>query len=157
LLFHIFNLYSVKKYLFIVLLFLPLLFSGCSYEDVQLVSIKDITYQEFKGNVLRLAITANVNNPNRFSVKIKDADMVLRLNDRVLGKVTQVEQIELAGRKQQDYKIQVSIEMKDMLSNLIGLYRLLMNEPKNLNLSGSVQVKSFLYSKTFQVDRLSFQ
>lgn len=143
----------------IILLSLPLLlFSACSgFEDIKLTGVKDVTYQEFKGNILRLAITATVNNPNRFDVKIKNANMDLRLNDRVIGTVTQVEHVELAGRTQKDYKIQVSIEMKDMLTNLITLYRVLMNEPGNLNLSGSVQVKSFLYSKTFQVDRLSFQ
>jgi len=147
----------MKKRLIIILLSLPLLFSGCSFEDVKIVSIKDVTYQDLKGSVLRLSITATVNNPNHFSVKIKNANMDLRLNDRMIGTVTQIEQITLAGRTQQDYKLLVSIEMKDMLSNMLGLFRVLMNEPKNLNLSGTVQVKSFLYSKTFQVDRLSFQ
>jgi len=137
---------------------LPLLFSGCAgYEDVKLLNIKDVTYQEFKGNVLRLAITATVDNPNFFSVRIKNANMDLRLNERVIGSVTQVEQIVLDGRTQKDYKIQISIEMKDMLTNVLALSRVLMNEPQKLNLSGTVHVKSFLYSKTFQVDRLSFQ
>jgi len=148
----------VKKYLTIILLSLPLLFSGCAgYEDVKLLNIKDVTYQEFKGNVLRLAITATVDNPNFFSVRIKNANMDLRLNERVIGSVTQVEQIVLDGRTQKDYKIQISIEMKDMLTNVLALSRVLMNEPQKLNLSGTVHVKSFLYSKTFQVDRLSFQ
>jgi len=47
--------------------------------------------------------------------------------------------------------------LKDVMSNLMSLYRVFMNDPKNLNLSGTVDVKSFLYSKTFQVDRLTFQ
>ena len=148
----------MKKYLIIMLLSLPLLFSGCfSYEEIKVLNVKDVTYQEFKGNVLRLAITATVDNPNYFNVKIKNADMDLRLNDRVIGTVMQVEQIVLEGRTQKDYKVHISIEMKDMLSNFIGISRVLMNEPQKLNLSGTVQVKSFLYSKTFQVDRLSFQ
>jgi len=116
-----------------------------------------VTYQEFKGNILRLAITATVDNPNRFKVKFKEANMDLRLNDRIIGTVTQMEPITIMGRTQKDYKIQVSIEMKDMLSNMMNLFRILMNNPKNLNLSGTVHVKSFMYSKTFQVDRLSFQ
>jgi len=148
----------VKKYLIIILLSFPLLFSGClSYEEIKVSKIKDVTYQEFKGNTLRLAITATVDNPNYFSVKIKNADMDFRLNDRVIGTVTQVEQIVLDGRTKKDYKVLISIEMKDMISNFIGLSRMLLNEPQKLNLSGTVQVKSFLYSKTFQVDRLSFQ
>jgi LEA14-like dessication related protein len=149
----------VKKHLIIILTALPLLFfSGCSgFEDIRLVGVKDVTYREFKGNMLRLSITVTVDNPNRASVKIKNANMDLRLNDRVIGTVTQMEQVELAARTQKDYRIQVSIEMKDMLTNLISLYRVLMNEPKSLNLSGSVQVKSFLYSRTFQIDHLSFQ
>ena len=147
----------MKKHFFIILFFMALLFSGCSYEEVQLIGIKDVTYQEFNGSVLRLAITATVNNPNRYNVKIKNANMDLRLNEKVIGTVAQMEQIDLASRKQQDYKIQVSIEMKDILSNMLSLYRVLMNEPKNLNLSGTIQVKSFLYSKTFQVNNLTFQ
>ena len=144
----------MKKYLIIILL----LFSGCSdVEEVQLLKVKDVTYQEFKGNVLRLSITATVNNPNRFNVRIRDANMDLRLNDRVIGTVTQMEQVTLLGRTQKDYKIHVAIEMKDLLSNILNLSRILMNEPKNLSLSGSVHVKSFLYSKTLQVERLSFQ
>ena len=149
---------KVKKCLIIIQLCLLALFSGCSgFDDVQLLNVKDVTYQEFKGNVLRLTITATVNNPNRFHVKIKNANMDLRLNDRVIGTVTQMEQITLAGRTQKDYKIDVAIEMKDLLSNLTNLFRLLMNDQRNLNLTGSVHVKSFLYSKTFQVERLSFQ
>lgn len=148
----------MRKYLIITLLSLLALFSGCSgFDEVKLLNVKDVTYQEFKGNVLRLAITATVDNPNRFKVKFKEAHMDLRLNDRVIGTVTQIEPITIAGRTQKDYKIQVSIEMKDMLSNLMNLFRLLMNESKNLNLSGTVHVKSFMYSKTFEVDRLSFQ
>ena len=148
----------MKKYLIIMLLSLPLLFSGCfGYEDVKVLNVKDVTYQEFKGNILRLAITAKVDNPNYFSIKIKNADMNLRLNDRVIGTVMQVEQIVLEGRTQKDYKVHLSIEMKDLLTNFISLSRILMNEPQNLNLSGTVQVKSFMYSKTYQIERLSFQ
>jgi len=148
----------VKKFLIIILLSLPLLFSGCfGYEEIKVSNVKDVTYQEFKGNTLRLAITVLVDNPNYFSVKIKNADMDLRLNDRVIGAVSQVEQIVLDGRTKKDYKVHISIEMKDMLSNFVNLSRVLMNEPQKLNLSGTIQVKSFLYSKTFQVDRLSFQ
>ena len=148
----------MRKHLIIILLTFPALFLGCSgFEEIQLLNVKDVTYQEFKGNVLRLSITATVNNPNRFNVKIKTADMYLRLNDRVIGTVTQIEQITLAGRTQKDYKIHVAIELKDLLTNLTNLFRLLMNDQKNLNLSGTVHVKSFMYSKTFQVDRLSFK
>ena len=148
----------MKKYFNIILFVLPLLFSGCyKYEDIKVTKVKDVTYEELKGKMLNLAIVATIDNPNYFNVKIKDANMELRLNDRVIGIVTQVEQIELVGRKEQDYKIRVSIELKDLMSNLLNLSRVLMNDAKNLNLSGTLHVKSFLYSKTFQIDRLSFQ
>ena len=148
----------MKKYFNIILFVLPLLFSGCyRYEDIRVTKIKDVTYEELKGKMLRLSILTTIDNPNFFNVKIKDANMELRLNDRMIGTVMQVEQIELIGRKEQDYKIHISIEMKDMMSNLINLSRILMNDAKNLNLSGTLHVKSFLYSKTFQIDRLSFQ
>ena len=133
-------------------------FSGCgSYDDIRIVGIKDVTYQEFRGNTLKLAIVATVDNPNFFNVKITDTNMVLRLQERVIGNVTQMEKIELEGRQEKDYKIHIAIEMKDMLTNVLNIARVFMNDPKNLNLSGTVHVKSFIFSKTFQVDNLTFQ
>ena len=144
-----------KKYFAIVLLFLPMLLSSCvKYESVEIISVKDVTYREFKDNVLRLDITATINNPNMFKVKVKDAAMVLKFKDDEIGSVTQVEQIEIDSRAQKDYKIQAAVKMKDLTSGLLAGYRLLMNESKHLNLSGTMHVKSFLYSKTLQIDKL---
>ena len=148
----------MKKYLVVFLLLSPFLFSSClKFENIELISVKDVTYLEFRDNVLRLAITATINNPNKFKVKIKDADMELRRKDRIIGSVTQMEQIELDGKSQKDYKIKIAVEIKDVMSGLTSLYRMLMNDTDNLNLSGSVHVKSFIYSKTYQVDKLSFR
>ena len=149
----------MKKFIYIVLLALPILLSSCifGYEEIKVVKIKDFKYEELRGSTLRLAITATVDNPNYFDVKITNANMVLRLQDHVLGNVTQVEKIDLIGRKEQDYTIRFSVEMKDVMANMMTLYRVFMNDPGHLNLSGTVHVRSFLYSRTFEVERLSFQ
>ena len=146
----------MKKYLFAPLLFVLLMFTGC-YEDINVSKVKDVSYQELKGSTLKLSIVATVDNPNFYNVKIKNANMDLRLKDRVIGKVTQIEQVELKGRTEKDYKVSISIEIKDMLSNALTLSRTLMNDPSSLNLSGTVQAKALLYTKTFEVDNLSFQ
>ena len=148
----------MKRVLYIIILVLPVLFSGCvGYEDIRIVKIKDVVYQEFRGNTLKLSIVATVDNPNFFNVKITDANMVLRLQERIIGNVTQLEKIELEGRTEKDYTIQVAIEMRDMVTSVLNVVRVFMNDPKNLNLSGTVHVRSFIYSKTFQVENLSFQ
>ena len=147
----------MKKFLFVTLLFVPLLMSTGCYEDINVSKIKDVSYQELKGSTLKLAFVATVDNPNFFNVKIKNANMDLRLHDRVIGKVIQMEQVDLRARTEKDYTVNVSIEIKDMLSNALLISRALMNEPSSLNLSGTVQAKSFLYTKTFEVDRLTFQ
>ena len=150
----------MRKYLiFILLLFsLPVVFSGCSgIEDVHVVKVKDVTYQELRGGTLKLSITATVNNPNRVNVKVKKLNMDLLLNGKLIGVVSQTEHIELLGRRQKDYKLLVSIEMKDLLSNMMNLYRVLMNEQRNLSLSGEIQVRYLLFTKTFQIDRMSFE
>jgi len=149
----------MKKYLFVILLFVPLLLTGCiSYDDIQVLKVKDVSYQEFKGTTLKLAFVATVKNPNFYSVTVKNANMDLRLQDRILGKVTQIDHIEIKGRTEKDYKINISVEIKDMLSNVLSLSRVLMNEPSSLNLSGTVQAKTFFTpTKTIHVDNLSFQ
>jgi hypothetical protein len=148
----------VKTYLAAVLLSFPLLFSGCiKLENIELISIKDVTYQEFKNNILKLEITTVIRNPNRFNVKIKDANMRFVFEDRVIGTVTQVEHVEFLRKTQQDYKIHIAIEMKDLTSNLSALFRLLMNRSNDLSLSGSLRVKSVLFSKTVYLDKLSLK
>jgi LEA14-like dessication related protein len=137
---------------------LPLLLAGCvGFEEIKIVRILDVRYEELRGSTLRMAVVVKVDNPNRFDVRITNANMVLRLQDRVLGNVTQVEQVEILGRTEADYTIRFSVEMRDVMANMMTLYRVFMNEPTNLNLSGTVHVRSFLYSRTFHVERLTFQ
>jgi LEA14-like dessication related protein len=116
-----------------------------------------VRYEELRGSTLRLAIIVKVDNPNFFNVRITNANMVLRLHEHVIGNVTQVERIEIIGRTETDYTVRLSIEMRDVMANMMTLYRVFMNDPSNLNLSGTVHVRSFLYSRTFHVERLTFQ
>jgi len=149
----------MKKFLLVILLFVPLMLTGCfSYDDIQVLNVKDVSYQELKGTTLKLSFVATVDNPNYYSVKVKNANMNLRLQDRVIGNVTQIDQIEIKGRTKKDYKIHISVEIKDMLSSVLSLSRVLMNDPSSLNLSGTVQAKTFFTpTKTIHVDQLSFQ
>ncbi len=150
--------FQINKCFWGILLVFSVLCSGClKTEDIQLKSIKNVTYQDFKGNSLTLEAVAVIDNPNRMKVKIKDANLDLLLNDKKVGRITQIEQIELLARTEKDYNVQLSVELTDLMSNLPALYRVLMNETANFQLSGSVQVSSFLYKKTFNVDRVSFR
>ena len=150
--------FLVKKYLVAVLLAVSFVLTGClKFENIELVSIKNVTYREFKDNVLRIDVEAVINNPNRFKVKVKEANLDLMFNDQVLGTVTQLEQIELAGGVQNNYTLQIAVEMKDLQSNLVALFRLLMNESKKLNLSGTLYVKSFLFTKTVYLEKITLQ
>ena len=147
----------MKRHLYIFLLLFPLLLSGCyKYEDIKIVRVKDISYTELQGSTLKIIITATINNPNYFNIELTNVDMALRLDERILGYVTHVDKLELIGRTEKDYTVHLAIEFKDLMYNIISLYRVLMNDRKNLNFSGTIDVKSFMYSKTFQVDRLSF-
>ncbi len=149
---------EVKKYLVIVLLCLPILLSGCfKFEDIRLIAVKDVTYREFRDNVLQLDIMVTVDNPNRYKVKIKDGKMELKFKDKTIGNLAQTDRIELEANAKKDYKIRATVEMKDLTAGLLAAYRIFMNESDRLSLSGSVHVKSFMYSKTLQVENLSFQ
>ena len=148
----------MKRHLYIFLLAFPFLLSGCfQYEDIKIVKVKDISYTELKGSTLKIAIIATINNPNHFDIKVTTIDMALRLDDRVIGNVSHVDKLELIGRTEKDYTVHLSIELKDLMSNMISLYRMFMNDQKNLNLSGTISVKSSFYTKTFHFERLSFQ
>ena len=148
----------MKIFLYIILFSLTVLFSGCiGYEEIRVVKIKDVSYREFRNNTLKLAIVVTVDNPNYFKVKITGADMKLRFQESVVGNITQIENIEIDRRTKKDYTIQVAIEMKDLMSNVLNISRMFMNDSKHLNLSGTVHVKSFLYSNTFHIENMSFQ
>lgn len=148
----------MKKYLVAALLCLPFLLTGClNFENIELVAVKDVTYREFKDNILHLDVTMTVNNPNKIRVNVSKASMNLMFGEQILGTLTQMEQIELPGQTRKDYKVRVAIELKDMAENMIALFRILMNESDKLSLSGTVQAKAFLYSKEIQIKKLSFR
>ena len=146
------------KFLCIILFSFTVLFTGCiGYEEIRIVKIKDVSYREFRGSTLKLAIVLTVDNPNYFNVKITGADMKLRLQERVVGNLIQIENVEINRRMEKDYTIQIAIEMRDLTSNALNIARVFMNDPKHLNLSGTVHVKSFLYSNTFHIENMTFQ
>ncbi|MDR2038411.1 MAG: LEA type 2 family protein [Bacteroidales bacterium] len=149
---------GLKKYLVFAVVCFPLLFSGCTlFENIELRTITDVTYREFRDMVLRLEVEAVISNPNRFAVKVKEANMHLMLNDQVIGTITQMEQIALKGRTTKDYTFHIAIQMNDFQTNLNALYRLLMNDTKKLSLSGTLKVKSFFYHKSISIDKVTFQ
>ncbi|MDR2847852.1 MAG: LEA type 2 family protein [Bacteroidales bacterium] len=126
--------------------------TGCHFEDVELVAIKDVTYKEFKNKVLQLEIETTIKNPNR-SVDLQNARLELWYGDKKMGTATQTEPIKLNANSTETYIWHVSVQLESVEDNLNSLFRLLMNSSSKLRLSGTVDAKMLFGRKTVTIDK----
>jgi LEA14-like dessication related protein len=141
----------VKSSFFLFLIVL-LVITGCSgLKEVKIGKVKDVEFKGINNNVITLAIVVPVENPNPYRIKIKSSDLKVLTGDRELGKVKQMEDILIDGKSSRDYPVQVSVELTDIKSSIMSVYKLF-NSKIDLRLTGKVKVRYLFYSKTFKME-----
>ncbi|MDR1864192.1 MAG: LEA type 2 family protein [Bacteroidales bacterium] len=153
----------MKRRLILFLAVLPLYTGGCSleggveaFDEAGLWSIKSVTYNGFDNMVLHLEITATVSNPNRMPVKIREVNMDLRFDGQKIGAVAATEPLRIRGGVTADYQWRLSVRIDRFENNPNALFRILMNTPEKLSLSGTFTASSLLRNKTVVTDQWTF-
>lgn len=87
------------------LLLLVLLLSNCSYKEVVFKGVQDIQVGKFDKAGMEVTATVALENPNSYSINVKDPDVDVFLNNLYLGKVHLDRQVVLAARSSEVYII----------------------------------------------------
>jgi hypothetical protein len=144
--------HSLKRLLWALTL-LPLLAGCVGAGDVELLSVKDVTYKDYSNNQLQLDVEAVIRNDCPQPVKLLDGSLTLWHDGSQLGSVRQREAVKLKARTEATYTLPLTVSIERQGGSLNALFRLLMNGQADMRLKGSLKAKTFLLSKTFEIDK----
>lgn len=87
-----------------------LLFSGCAeLEEPELVEIVSIKLMSMEGSKAKIAVDAEIENPNGFNIKVKPSTLDVFVDDEKVGTVDLLNEIKLVKKKSQVYAGQFSL------------------------------------------------
>ncbi len=133
----------------IYLIIIALVTVSCSFQSLEIHEFKNFQILEFNNNVLTLKADIVINNPNTIKLKITDADFDLKIDEKIVGKLTQMDKLVLAPRTQKSYPVKAKFELNNLPNGIFSLIQIVNKRGAKLSVSGSVTGKSFLYRKTF--------
>lgn len=135
------------------ILLLTILISGCSsVKEIQIGDIKDVRLNSIENNLVGLELDLPVTNPGNFKIKIIDMDFDISVNGKHLGKMTNPEKIMIPSKYDNIQTFPVQIELTNILSGALSIYRLRNMKNFEIQITGKVKARSFLYIKTIDVD-----
>lgn len=137
----------MKKIVYILLL--SLLTVSCSFQELEINRFKDFEIVEFKDNFLTLKANIVVNNPNPVRMKISDANFDLKINEKVIGRLSQMDKLVLPARSKKEYPVTAKFELTNLKNSLFSLIQIVNRRDSKISVSGSVTGSSFLYRKKF--------
>jgi LEA14-like dessication related protein len=116
---------------------------------LEINKFKNFEIVEFKDNSLTLKANIVVNNPNPVRMKISDADFELKINEKVIGHLLQMDKLVLPARSQNEYPVTAKFQLTNLQNGLFSLIQIVNRKDSKISVSGSVIGSSFLYRKKF--------
>jgi LEA14-like dessication related protein len=147
----------VKKYVayrlfLLLLLILPV--ACVSVSDLKIGQIKDVQVAKVDGNAIDVSLSMPVENQNSFSIKVKNANLDVYANDKLIGMVQQIDPLVFPGKSNSIYVIKMKVNLSVSMVSLLPLMNVLGGKPPVVRLKGSLKVGGFLLLRTVQVDQL---
>jgi LEA14-like dessication related protein len=115
---------------------------------------KNYEVQQLSLSSIKLKIFLPIENPNNFSITIKDADLDLFVNNFKAGKINNVERLKINANSSYAYPIIFEISTKETLSNLLTLYKAFSGGTPELRFKGNIKASSFGLTKKIKVNHV---
>ncbi|HEX2617704.1 MAG TPA: LEA type 2 family protein [Flavobacteriales bacterium] len=143
----------------ICLLLLVVLGSGCfSYQDVQLVGVKDVQVGQLDAKGVTARVLVEVRNPNNYRIQVKDPDVDLFANGLLLGKATLDSTVTLSPNSTGVYSVPLRATFDEQEVNLLPvLMGAALTKQVTLGAKGTVVGKAGFFLRKrfpFEVERV---
>ncbi len=141
-----------RIYFFAFLGFLILLSAGCTkIEEIEVGEIEHFEFIGFGEKGIELELHVPVDNPNAFRVRLVDADIDVFLNNRQLGKITEMGDVVIQGRSSAVYPLNVNIDIEDFSGGRVAIMRFLFERSATVTVEGKIKFRAFLVPRTLEV------
>ncbi|NNC83875.1 MAG: LEA type 2 family protein [Flavobacteriales bacterium] len=135
------------------LLTLAVLFSSCEIEEVTLVDLERVEVDRIEKQEMFLDVAATLDNPNSFSIKVKESDLDLYLEDRYIGKANLENQFTLESGSQKTYEMQIRAVGERLNTEMLPIMlSAALTGKVNVKLKGTITGKVFLFSRSVDVN-----
>jgi LEA14-like dessication related protein len=146
------NIKSINKRLFyfVLVLITTIAVSCASFQEIKINNISNVTLKGINNNVVTFDITASIENPNPYRIKVKPLELKVMLGDQMeLGKVKPLDRLVIDKKSTKNYTISVPIEVSNILS-LGSAFNMFSGKTPDIRLTGKVKASNCLYGKTFE-------
>jgi len=141
-----------KSKIFLSLLFIVMIFSGCDvYKSVDVGDINDVKFKKMADNKISLDLNVPISNPNNLKLKIKSLDLDVSVNGSYIGKMKNDSLIVVPKQFDGIQSFPVEIQLENLLSNAMMLYKLKKGKQVEIKVDGEIIVKAFLHNKRIKV------
>ncbi|MEY3398695.1 MAG: hypothetical protein RL220_1289 [Bacteroidota bacterium] len=136
----------------ILLMLLPLLFSCKLYQDVEVVEVENIVFNEFGDKGAEAEVWLKISNPNGYKVLLTESAIDLYFEGRPMGEVLLLDKIEVPKKSQSTQVMKVEVQY-DNLEELLGnVLVLLFKEEFQLEAKGYVKGKALFVAKKVDIN-----
>lgn len=143
----------VKTLKILLVLVLLTSFFSC-YEEVELIKVGDYSIGKVEGDFINIHVNAEINNPNKYNIKIKKTALDLFVDKKNVGQAKMTNDIVLKKKTQDTYQFTVKANYKKLSGSLMSSLKSLLGKSKiKLGIKGRVKAKAFgLIGKKFDLD-----
>lgn len=134
------------------IIIITFIISGCSsFKDIEIGEIENVEFKGLYNNLAGLELTIPVANPNNFKINIINMNLDISINGKHLGKMTNLQTIIIPSRSEENLIFPVQIELANLLSGALSLYKLRNTKNFEMQITGSIKARSFLHFKTIDI------
>jgi LEA14-like dessication related protein len=138
---------------FAVLVLIVIGLTSCEVEDVTLVKLTKVEIDRLENQEMFLDVSAILDNPNSFSIKVKDSDFDLYMEDRYIGKANLENKFTLESGSEKEYDLEIrAIGDKLNAEMLPIMLTAALTGKVNVRLDGTITGKVFFITRSLDVD-----
>ena len=129
--------------------------SSCSlYEDVEFLGVQNFSFEQMEGSQIKASITFKINNPNFYSIKLKQSDFEIFLDNDKLGSARMLEDLKIIKKKEGEYTLNLALQESELKSSIIPLLKKAFSKKTiTFRVKGKVKARVFgIISKKFDIN-----
>lgn len=144
-----------KKHLnLLVLLAFIFSLSSCEFKEVEYKGVKNVQIEQASLKGVKVKITAEVNNPNTFNIRLVKGKFNVKSDDFDFGTFNLSEKTVIPAESSGDVDIFVDTKFKSLFSgSVMGLLSKLKSNNMPVTIDGYITAKAYLFSKRIKFNK----
>lgn len=133
-----------------LLMAVALLGAGCSYQPVVFKGVQGVSVPNLGAQGITINADVVLENPNGYSIKVKDPDVEIHLNDLYIGKAELQQKLVLRARSTAVYHVPLQARFADGNMNVLpALLLAALSGKGELRVKGTVRAGTSFLSRRF--------